>query len=68
MKLKVNTEELVKSKMTRTLAIIEGYYREAQGDLSINQSYSANAVYRRMNDIRVAIYTDIHNLAKDISE
>jgi len=65
-KLKVNNEEIVRSKFNKTIAKIEGYSTEARGDLTHGTTYSANAVHRRMEAIKQAFYEDIAAFAKDI--
>ena len=65
-KLKVNNEEIVRSKFINTIAKLEGYATEARGDLSHGTSYSANAVHKRMEAIKDAFYKDIEAFAKDI--
>jgi hypothetical protein len=65
--IKVDNRELVNSKFTKTLAVVEGYFREARGGVSVNQSYTANAVYRRMEAIKEALESDLKKLSQDIS-
>ena len=66
MRIKVSNEEIVKAKFSQTIAKIEGYLTEARGDVSHGTSYSANAVYRRMQAIQEAFYKDIEQFAKDL--
>jgi hypothetical protein len=67
MKIKVSTEELVKAKFSKTIATVEGFYKEAKGDVAIDQGYQATAVYRRMDEIREALNSDLQKLARDLS-
>ena len=64
--MQVDTEELVKSKFIETLTVMEGYFREAKGDVEVGQTYSANAVYRRMEKIKEALHNDLEKLADSI--
>jgi predicted DNA-binding transcriptional regulator len=64
--IKTDTRELVKSKFTETIAIVEGYFREAKGDVAVGQTYTANAVYSRMARIKETLMKDLEKLAKDI--
>ena len=65
--IKTNNEEILKGKFADTFSTIEGYYREAKGDISVDQSYSAGAVFRRIERIKEAFLRDINNLSKNIS-
>jgi hypothetical protein len=64
---KVNKQDLVNSKFTKTISTVEGYFKEAKGDLSISQTYSATAVYNRMADIRNVLMEDLEKLSHDIA-
>ena len=66
MKLKINSEELVKAKFTSTIAAVEAVIAEARGDIPHGTTYSAKAVYNRANRIKDALEEDIKNLAADI--
>jgi hypothetical protein len=66
LKVKVNNEEIIKAKFSKTIANIEGYLTEARGDVAHGTQYSANAVYRRMQAIQEAFYRDVAQFAKDI--
>jgi hypothetical protein len=65
-KVKVSTEEIVKSKFTDSLSTIEGYLKEAEGDYYHGTDYSARAVVKRISDIKDKLLNDLENLAKSI--
>lgn len=65
-KIKINAEEVLIAKFKDTFAVIEGYYKEAKGDVQVSQTYSANAVYTRMSKIREIFLEDIKKTAKDL--
>lgn len=65
-KVKLSAEEVLNAKFKKTLMKIEGYYKEAQGDVSVNQSYSASAVYKRIEQIKETFLADLKELAKEI--
>ena len=66
LKIKTDTTEILKGKFAETIAKIEGVYKEAKGDLAVEQTYTAKAVYVRAESIRESFYNDLKNLAKDI--
>ena len=65
-KIKVDQRELVNSKFTDTISVVEGYFNEAKGDLVVSQTYSANAVYNRMSRIKETLMRDLEKLSRDI--
>lgn len=66
LKIKVSAEEILAGKFRDTVQRINGYLQEARGDVSVGQSYSANAVYGRMQRIKEAFDQDLKNLAADL--
>lgn len=66
LKVKVNTKDLLNGKFSNTIATINGYVKEAEGDCATYITYGAPAVSRRMNDIQRAFEKDLANLAKEI--
>lgn len=66
MKIKTDSLEILKSKFIETISKIEGVYKEAEGDLKVDQRYSASGVYKRIASIREAFYDDLRNLSNDI--
>ena len=65
-KVKLSAEEVLNAKFKNTLMKIEGYYKEAQGDVSVNQNYSASAVFGRIKYIKETFLADLKELAKEI--
>lgn len=66
MRIKTDALEILKGKFNETISKIEGIYKEAEGDLSVGQRYSAEAVYKRISSIRESFYDDLRNLSNDI--
>lgn len=67
MKIKVNKEEIVRSKFQATISALEGYSTEAHGDVLHGKvTYSAEAVLKRMKVIKEAFYRDIESFANSI--
>lgn len=67
-KIETSNIDLVKAKFIDTIKTIEGYCKEAEGDLGMNVHYGPKAVYSRMNKIREAFARDIEKLAQDIKQ
>jgi hypothetical protein len=65
-KVKIQTEDVLRGKFSKTIAAIEGVLREAKGDKEVNQSYTANGVYGRAERIKEAFETDLESLSKEI--
>ena len=66
LKIKADTLDILKGKFAETIAKIEGVYKEAEGDIKVDQRYTAEGVYSRAKSIRQAFYHDLELLAKDI--
>jgi hypothetical protein len=62
-----NKLELVNSKFINTIAVLEGYRKEAIGDIQVRQRYTAQGVANRMNAIKEAFDKDLANLASEIT-
>lgn len=60
------TEEIVQAKFIKTIAIVEGYYLEARGDIAVDQSYDSTAVFNRMERIKITLQEDLRKLASEI--
>jgi hypothetical protein len=67
LKIKVTTEEIINAKFNDTLVTIEGYLKEAEGDISVDQDYSANAVFERLLEIKNALLNDLKKMAKSVT-
>lgn len=65
-KIKTDTTEILMGKFAETISKIEGVYQEAEGDLKVDQRYTASGVYRRISEIRNTFYEDLRRLSKDI--
>jgi len=63
LELKVKLTDEQEKKITQK---IEGYYKEAQGDMSINQNYTASAVFGRIKNIKEAFLADLKEFSKEI--
>jgi len=66
LKIKVSAEEILAGKFRNTIQRLNGYVTEARGDVSIGQTYSANAVHSRMLNIKEAFDRDLRDLAADL--
>ena len=64
--IKLSPKEIVEAKFKDTLVVIEGYLKEAEGDIQTRQTYGAPGVYRRIRDIKDALEKDLRELQKDI--
>jgi|LakMenE18May11ns_1017448.scaffolds.fasta_scaffold8846093_1 hypothetical protein len=64
---KTSSIDIIKSKFIGSLSTIEGYLKEAEGDVAIGQTYSASAVNRRIVEIKNSLIRDLNNLSKEIS-
>jgi hypothetical protein len=60
-------KEILDAKFKDTLVVIEGYLKEAEGDIPARQTYGAQGVYRRIRDIKDALEKDLRELEKDIT-
>ena len=69
MKLKnLTAEEVLNAKFKETHITIEGYLKEAEGDMNAynNVKYSSESVHIRILKIKNSFITDLENLAKSI--
>ena len=66
LKIKTNTRDIILGKFTNTLQVLSGHLIEAKGDMDSGQSYSAKAVYNRLESIKSKLYEDMENLSKGI--
>jgi len=65
-KLTVSPEEAVAAKFHGTIALVDGYLREANANIKDGTDYSATAVRNRMNDIKTALCKDLQTMASSI--
>lgn len=67
-KIKIDNLELIKSKFVNSLMKIEGYLKEAQGDMRpYNETtYGATGVYGRFKNVKEEFLKDLENFSKDI--
>lgn len=60
-------KEILDAKFKDSLVVIEGYLKEAEGDMEISTEYRATAVYNRIRDIKNALTRDLRELEKEIT-
>jgi hypothetical protein len=66
MKLKINSSDIIKGKFANTIAIVEGFIKESEGDIKNNTNYRASSVNQRMKSIKQTLYEDLQNLANQL--
>ena len=64
---KTTARDILAGKLSKTLQAVEAAYQEANGDVQVGQSWSANAVRSRVERIRINLFAEMEALANDIT-
>jgi hypothetical protein len=64
--IKTSPAEVLLAKFSTTIATLQGYVAEAQGDTKVGTGYRPQAVLNRLLDVQHALKRDLAQLAADI--